>query len=278
MKSEFIIEVNESDFEYQVLAFSQQTPVLVDFWAQWCVPCKMLGPMLEKLAEEAGGSFRLAKVNVDQNPNLARQFRVVSIPAVKIFRDGAVVAEFTGALPEPRIRDILRSVIPNELDLKLEKADSLFALGEIYTAEQTYREVLESMPENSKALLGLSRCLLLSGEAEEAAELLANFPPSREYAKAEILLPLAQALVRFVRAESDELPDNPLDAAYARALRLALRGNIEASMDGLLDILRQDKRYRGGEARQVMLGLLELFPGDDPRAQEYRNELASVLF
>src|SRR5574338_1595754 len=99
MNSDFIVEVSEADFEEQVLAYSHETPVLVDFWADWCVPCKVLGPILEKIAEEGQGTFRLAKVDVDRNPNLARQFRVSGIPNVKAFRDGAVIAELHGAQP-----------------------------------------------------------------------------------------------------------------------------------------------------------------------------------
>ena len=106
MTSDFIVNVSEADFEYEVLAFSQQVPVVVDFWAEWCGPCRTLGPMLESMAQEAQGSFRLAKVNVDENPNLALRYGIHSIPAVKAFRHGTMVAEFAGVQPEPRLSGI----------------------------------------------------------------------------------------------------------------------------------------------------------------------------
>jgi len=120
--SDHIVDVSESDFEVQVIVYSQQVPVVVDFWAEWCAPCRVIGPILEKLATEAGGSFRLAKLNVDQNPKLAMRYAVQSIPSVKIFKDGVVVSEFVGAIPENQIRDYFKEVVPNPSDLLLEKA------------------------------------------------------------------------------------------------------------------------------------------------------------
>src|SRR5690554_5700182 len=137
--SGYIIDVSEGNFEYEVLAYSQETPVVVDFWAEWCVPCRMLGPLLEKLAFEAGGDFRLARVNVDENPNLARQYGVRGIPAVKAFRDGKVVAEFTGVIPEPRVREFIRQLVPSVVDLVLAKGNSLLAQGQWSQAEEAFR-------------------------------------------------------------------------------------------------------------------------------------------
>ncbi|NLG74392.1 MAG: tetratricopeptide repeat protein [Chloroflexi bacterium] len=277
MQPSDIIDVSEADFEYQVIAYSQQVPVVVDFWADWCVPCRVLGPILEKLAEEGEGSFRLAKVNVDENPNLARRFRVTGIPAVKAFRNGQVVAEFHGAQPEPRVREFLRLVVPSTADLNLEKGWSLLLAGQPEEAEEAFRQVLDEEPDRSPALLGLCKALLLQGEAEEALYTLENFPASREYSAAQNLLPLARAMIQ-VRHEAPEDFENFLDSAYHRAINLVMRGNLEAAMDGLLDILRQDKRYRKGEAHQVMLALLELLGEGHPSARQYRSELASVLF
>src|SRR4030066_1528668 len=124
MASEYIKTVTESDFEYEVIAYSNQVPVIVDFWAEWCRPCKTLTPLLEKLAEEAQCTFRLAKINVDDSPNLALRFNVRSIPNVKAFRDGNVVSEFVGLQPEPRVKEFIRNLTPSQIDLLLEKGQS----------------------------------------------------------------------------------------------------------------------------------------------------------
>lgn len=276
MRSDFIIDVSEADFEVQVLAYSQHAPVVVDFWAAWCIPCRTLGPMLEQMAVEAAGAFRLAKVDVDQNPSLAERFSVRSIPSVKTFRDGKVVAEFSGAIPEPRLREFLRQVAPSQAELSLEKGESLLIQEDWKTAESTFRNVLESLPDHPTARLGLARSLLARGLAAEALPLLMNFPTSREFSRAEVLRQFTQTVIRFNRAPG--YSDDPTEAAYLNALRLAARGNFPAAMDGLLDVLRQDKRYRSGEPRQVLLGIFEVLGEANPLTRQYRQEMASILF
>lgn len=275
--SEFIIDVNESDFEYQVLAYSQQVPVVVDFWAEWCAPCRVLGPQLERLAQEAQGNFRLAKVDVDQNQNLAIRYAVRSIPAVKAFSHGQMIAEFVGVQPEPRLRDFIRSIAPSDSDLLIEKGNSLLSMCKPQHAEEAFRQALETTPGSSASLLGLAKSLLQQGIGQESLQILNDFPPSREYSSAQTILPLAQALAVYETVSLD-IGDDPLDAAFQNALRLVKIGNIEAAMDGFLDILRENKRYRDDKARQVMLGLLETLGNNSTVAQEYRKELASVLF
>ncbi|MFZ6030546.1 MAG: thioredoxin [Chloroflexota bacterium] len=272
--SDYIIEVSEASFEYDVIAYSRQTPVVVDFWAEWCGPCRSLGPLLERLAQEAQGAFRLAKVNVDDNPNLALRFSVRSIPAVKAFRDGRMVSEFVGAQPEERIREFLRAIAPNQNDLQLEKAQGLAEMQQWANAEAAFRQFLSKHPGYPPALLGLAKALLAQGKIAEGRKLLVNFPASKEYHEAEKLRPLAEALERPPIPTSE----NPLDAAYTRSLNLFTRGNLEASMDGLLDILRDDRNYRKGEPRKVMLGIFEILGENHPTTRVYRAELASVLF
>jgi len=274
--SEYIVDVSETDFEYEVINYSRNTPVVVDFWAVWCGPCKTLTPILEKLAEEAHGAFRLAKVNVDDNPNLALRYGVRSIPAVKAFQQGQVVSEFTGAQPEPRVREFIRSLAPSPGDLAEEKAKSLLGSHRWPEAERSFRQVLEQTPDRPPALLGLAKSLLAQGRSGEAAGILRTFPSSREYLAAQLLTPLADA---FNDLNQGKLPeDDPLEAAFRNALRLASRGNIPSALDGMLDILRQEKQFMNGRVRQVFLGLLELLGEEDPQTRQYRTELASVLF
>jgi putative thioredoxin len=276
MSTEYIINVSDENFEYEVIAYSQNLPVVVDFWATWCAPCRVLGPLLEKLAREAGGTFRLAKVDVDSNPHLASRFQVRSIPIVKAFVNGNMVSEFTGALPEPRLREFIQRIAPSEDNLFIEKGKSLLLDRQPIEAEKAFRQSLSKDPYNPAGMLGVMRSLLFQGEGEESLEIFKKFPASHEYSSVEKLVPLAEALRKF----SSYIPDfdDPLDAAFYNAIRLIKRGNVEAAMDGLLDILRQDKKYKNGEARLVFLGLLELMGEDNPLTRQYRNELSIVLF
>jgi len=276
MASDYIIDVSEADFQYQVLDYSQKVPVVVDFWAEWCIPCRTLGPLLEQLAKEAQGAFRLAKLNVDQNQNLARQFNVRSIPSVKALRNGRVQAEFTGAQQESKVREFLRSIAPSDIELTLEKAQSFMQLKQYKSAASTFQQVLEKMPKQPDALLGLAKCEIIQGEFISALDILRSFPASQEFSDAQLLMPLAVALER--NQDLKEWSDNPLDAAYSRSLSLIARGNYPAAFDGILDILREDKKYNNDEARQVIIAMFELLGEDNELTRQYRRELASVLF
>jgi putative thioredoxin len=276
MASDYIIEVSEADFEYQVINYSQQTPVVVDFWAEWCIPCRTLGPMLEQLAEEANGTFRLAKVNVDNNQKLAGRYNVHSIPSVKAFRESVIVAEFTGVQSMPGLREFIRKIAPSSIDLILEKGQSMLNMEQWQNAETAFQRVLDERPEDTAALLGLAKSIMLQGRPTEARHILLEIPVSRELSSAETLSPLLDALLQVEASES--LSADPLEAAYNHSLRLFLLGNIPAAMDGLLDVLRQDKRYRDGEARLVLLGIFELLGDDNPLTRQYRQELASIIF
>jgi len=276
MASEFIKTVTESDFEYEVVAYSNQVPVIVDFWAEWCRPCKMLTPLLEKIVEEAQGRLRLAKVNVDENPNLALRFNVRSIPNVKAFRDGQVVSEFLGLQPEPRVKDFIRNLAPSQIDLLLEKGQSQLESLNWLEAGNSFQQFLVKSPNHPAGLLGLLKASLMQAHYTEVGKLIGEFPASPEYARMEIIRPLYEALAKSKPAA--EPPDDQLDAAYLNALHLTRRGNLPAAMDGLIDILRQDKHYRNDEVRKVLLGLFEVLGNNHPLTQQYRQELALVLF
>lgn len=271
-KTQNIIEVSEATFESDVINRSHEVPVVVDFWAPWCGPCHMLGPVLEKLAHESGGSFVLAKVNVDENPNLSMRYQVMSIPAVKAFKGGAVASQFVGAQPEARVRQFIKELAPSAADIALAQASSLLATRHWAEAEDAFREALDFQPNLAEANLGLVKSLLAQGKGCEARELLGDLAS----AIAEKYQPLANLLCDV--ESGVVLPANDLEAEYFQAARLISRGNLAAAMDGLLDVLRQHKKFRGGEPRLVMLALFELLGDSDPLTREYRSELASVLF
>jgi putative thioredoxin len=252
------------------------TPVVVDFWAPWCAPCRMLSPTLEKLAAEASGTFRLAKVNIDENPGLAARFGVQSIPMLKTFRDGKITGEMVGAQPESEVRKFLRGLAPGPADSALAEAQGLLTARHWGEAEQAARRALGLEAGNSAAALCLVKALLRQGKGSPALETLDRPPLGGELAAAERLRPLA-ALLAEVESSAD-LPTDVMEAGYLQAARLLARGNYPAALDGLLELLRRDRRYRNDDARKVFLAALDILGEDDPLTRQYRDELASVLF
>jgi putative thioredoxin len=273
--SEHILDVDEATFEGEVVLRSHEVPVVVDFWAPWCGPCRILSPILERKAIEAGGSFLLAKVNVDDNPGLSIRFGVQGIPAVKAFVHGEVAAEFVGAQPESIVHRFIDQLAPSATQQAIEEALSLLGTRHYQEAETAFREVLDEDEANADAALGLVESLLMRGEGGEALKILEHFPAGTAWAKAERYKPLAQLLEEADQADIDE---DSLSASFYQAARLIKRGNLEAAMDGLLGILREEKNYRDGMAKQALLALFELLGDQDSTTRRYREELASVLF
>jgi len=273
---ENIIDVTEETFIEEVLERSEELPVIVDFWAPWCGPCRMLSPILERLAADPNLHFILAKVNVDNNPNLSMQYRVQSIPAVVAFVDGDVADEFIGVLPEPKIRHFIQQLIPTELDEALCDAQSLLGTRHWVKAEQALRDLMVEYPNRPDVALNLAKALLAQGEGCEARDFLKGIKDGAELVEAEKLLPLANYLCLIAEDLTEDEDLSELEIQYRQGARLISRGNLAAAMDGLLDVLRQDKRY--GEARQVMVAMFALLGDDDDLTQAYRAELASVLF
>ena len=275
--SEYIHDVDEATFDSDVLLKSHEVPVVVDFWAPWCGPCRILGPLLERMAIEGGGSFVLAKINVDESPNLAIRYGVQGIPAVKAFIEGEVKSQFVGAQPETLVRRFIQELAPSKADQTIDTAKSLLATRHWAEAEKAFREIFDADETHSAAALGLVRSLLMQGRAQEALSILGNFPAGTEWAAAERLKPLANYMA-VVEENGPRPEDDRLAAEFYQAARLIVRNNLPAAMDGLLEILRQDKNYRKGEPKEILLSIFELLGEDDPLTREYRNELASILF
>ncbi len=260
MSAEHVTNVDEEDFEQRVIDASRRGPVVVDFWAEWCSPCRVLGPVLERLAGEYGGRFTLAKVDVDSNQGLAARFGIRGIPAVKAFRDGRVAAEFVGAQPEDLIRRFLDGVVPSPADDRVAEAR---VSGSPDEAEAGFREALALDPSNAGAVTGLARVLLDRGEVEEARSLLASVP--------------ADETVRPLLAELDlrEAAREPGD--LAAAARAALSGEHRHALERLLALVGEGDG-RGDEARRLMLGVFDLLGDHAPLTREFRGRLASALF
>jgi putative thioredoxin len=272
-----IVDVTQATFQAEVIERSAQQPVVVDFWAPWCGPCRTLGPTLERLAKESDGGFRLAKLNVDENPELAMRFEVQGIPAVKAFRGGKVVAEFVGAQPEPAVRQFIKKLAPDKAEQLLSMAGTMLAAHRWPEAEAGYRQIRLSDPSSGPAALGLLKTLLAQGKGEEAERLLDQFPNGREAGDAERLRPLARFLVD-ARGTPDCPDQETLEAEYCRAGKRIAAGELQGAMDAILAVLRRDKRFLQGEPRMVMLGIFEVLGDQDALTREYRNKLASVLF
>jgi putative thioredoxin len=256
-----VIDVTDADFADAVLEESKSRPVVVDFWADWCQPCKILGPILEKVAEEKGGEFLLAKLDVDANQVTAQQFRVMSIPNVWAFRDGKPVDQFIGAVPELAVREWIDRLLPTSADRDADRAMEAEREGRLDDAERGYREALADDPANPTAKLGLARVLASREELDEARELATSLLPDPE----------AERVLAAIRVSewSELAPATPLDEAR----RAASEGRWEEALVGMVAVVRDDP-----EARESMLDVFAVLGDDDPLTREYRQKLATALF
>jgi putative thioredoxin len=247
-----VIDVSESDFATEVIERSRTTPVVVDFWAEWCGPCRTLGPTLEAEAARRDGDVVLAKLDTDANPNLARSFDIRGIPAVKAFRDGAVVDEFVGVQPPAAVARFFDGLVPS-------KADALVDQGD----EQALRDALELEPGRADAAVPLARVLLDRGERDEALALLADVPGSFR----------ADALAARIRLQGDADAPSQLDDAF-RALD---EGATERALNALIDALPDADGHRD-DIRRVVVGELDALGPADPLARDARRRLAAALY
>jgi putative thioredoxin len=281
--SQFAYDVSLEDFEAKVIQPSLQVPVVIDFWAPWCGPCQALKPVLEKLAEEYGGRFLLAKIDSDQNPEIAQHFGVRSVPAVKVIFQGQLVDEFTGALPEGQIRAFLdRFVPPAEGGLR-EHAAELVAAGRLEEALSVLVEATRAQPDDEALRLDAIELLIQLGRSEEAGQLLApEFKKEADRANAlRARLALAAGAADTAELETRLAADaNDHAARLDLAKAYAAQSRFREALDAALEVVRRDRFFGEGAGRTAMLTIFEALAGremHDDLVREFRRKLSAAL-
>jgi putative thioredoxin len=272
--SNAVINVSLDRFQTEVLDASRKAPVLVDFWADWCGPCKALGPVLDRIAESLPGRLTVAKVDTEAEGELAAQFNIRSIPAVMLFKDGRVVAQFVGAQPEPAIRQWLAPHLPPAADSPLALAREAWRRGDGAAARAQLDAALAAEPADHDARELLAEVVLAAGDGATTRRLLDELPPDRQFSPAVTAL---KARLYF----ADELATvdagaSDLDDLYAKALRAAAAGRLDTAAEALLALTERSRAYRDDAGRRGLLQVFELAP-DAPGLGDYRRRLARLL-
>ncbi|MBG6207651.1 putative thioredoxin [Labrenzia sp. EL_126] len=287
---DLIFDVTTQTFMADVLEASRQQPVLVDFWAPWCGPCKQLTPIIEAAVKAAGGTVRLAKMNIDDHPEIAGQMGIQSIPAVVAFKDGQPVDGFMGAQQESQVKAFIEKLggpaPANEADAYLEQATELLAANDFAQAAQLFGAVMQMEPENVKALAGLAQCYLGADELERAKQALELVPEDKRsdeaYTAAVAALDLAEqaASLGDLADFHNRIASNPLDhqARFDLALGLNGKGDKEGAVDQLIEIVRNDREWNEDGARMQLLQFFEAWGFKDPASNYGRRKLSAVLF
>lgn len=274
------IDATDATFATVVLEASRTRPVVVDFWAPWCGPCRVLGPTIERVAADMGGEVALVKVNTDENPRVATQYRIQGIPAVKAFQNGQVVAEFTGAVPEPQVRAFFARLVPSPAERAAREAAET-ARHDPAEAERRFREILAGAPSNPDAIVGLASLLIASGRGDEAKPLLERAPTDRRAKVLRHRLFLGEFAARHatedLEGDARNAPSDPR-ARYRWGVMLAARGRFEGALDELLESVRLDRTFADGAARQAALAVFDILGLDSPLTREYQRRLSNLLF
>ncbi|HUI98696.1 MAG TPA: tetratricopeptide repeat protein [Usitatibacter sp.] len=281
-----MIDTTLSSFERDVIEASMEVPVLVDFWAPWCVPCKQLGPMLERLEREYGGRFRLVNVNSDTNPELVSSFNLQSIPFSVAFVDGNAVAQFSGAQPEPIVRAFLDRLIPDPSEIEHRAAREALAQGQPELAEGYLKNAIALDPANDAARLDITAILLDRGDvrtarthfealSSNARQLSTHAPLAARLQAAQLAeaLPPPETLARRIRIDS-----NDLDARMELADLHIARSQFRPALEQLLEVVARDRNYGEDGARLKMLAVFDMAAADPDLVTEYRGRLSSLLF
>lgn len=283
---------SDQTFMEDVIEASKTQPVLVDFWAPWCGPCKTLGPIIEKAVEAKSGDIKLVKINIDENPAIAGQLGVRSIPAVFAFNNGQPVDGFMGALPESQINQFIDKIMSGTDGAKaveeaLDQADAASRAGDLGTAAQIYAAIVNEMPDNVRAIAGLARCYLANGDKERAQATLDMVPEDKRNDPAVKSVLTAIELTADAPPAEDEfagqiaaLEANPsdFDARFALAESLASAGRNGDAAEQLLTILEANLSWSDGKAKEKLLQIFEAAGAQDPVTIEGRRRLSSLLF
>jgi putative thioredoxin len=274
-----VTNVDTQDFSTAVLQRSREVPVVVDFWADWCGPCKQLSPILEKLAVEGAGTWELVKVDVDANQELSVQFGVQGIPNVIAFRDGVPVDQFTGALPESSVRSWLEGIMPSEWDGMVDEARDAMLDGDLARADAILRSVLEAVPDHPEAGTSLAAMLISAGNTSEALIVLGRLAPTAEVER-------LQAAARITSTQGDDLSELEAEldadpgsdtARLALAKALAGKAEYEPALDLLLTVVR-NRSDSVDDARLAMIDIFGVLGDEHPLTATYRRQLANALY
>ncbi len=287
--ADLIKDATDASFAADVIEASKTTPVIIDFWAEWCGPCRQLGPALEKAVTAAKGAVKLVKIDIDKNPAYAGQLRVQSIPAVFAFVDGRPVDGFMGALPDSQVKDFVAKIAKlggggvSPVDELLAMAKESLELGDMGGAAQAYAQVLQADPANVRALGGMAKVYLAAGDHDRAREFLDLAPPGARDADLDSVraaLTLADEAPSETDAFEARLTANPNDheARFEIAKALAGRGRHEEAVDHLLYIVDKDREWNDGAARKQALIIFEAAGHSSEVARHGRRKLSAILF